>query len=99
MPVLRGRYRDSPHCVTGFSPFTLLYGREVKRPLSVLKCAWLEGDDEGGSLSEWLVCVTGKMAEMALIVSDCERKAKDRMKHHYDKKAKVKMFSAGEMVW
>ena len=32
-------YRDSPYCVTGFSPFTLLYGREVKGPLSVLKSA------------------------------------------------------------
>ena len=26
-------YRDTPHCVTGFSPFTLLFGREVKGPL------------------------------------------------------------------
>ena len=91
-------YRDSPHCVTGFSPFTLLYGREVKGPLSLLKSAWLEGDDEGGSLSEWLVCVRGKMADMALLVSDRERKAKDQMKFHYDKKAKVKSFSAGD-IW
>ena len=89
-------YRDTPHCVTGFSPFTLLFGREVNGPLSMLKSAWLEG--ENGSISEWLVCVREKMAEMALIVSDRERKAKQVMKQQYDKTASVKTFSAGEMV-
>ena len=91
-------YRDSPHCVTGFSPFNLLYGREVKGPLSVLQHAWLNGDDEGGSLSEWLVNVRGRMADMALLVSDRERKAKEVMKLHYDKKATAKVFCAGDMV-
>ena len=38
-------YRDTPHCVTGFSPFTLLFGREVKGPLCMLKSAWLEGTE------------------------------------------------------
>ena len=75
-----------------------MYGREVKGPLSVLKSAWLEGDDEGGSLSEWLVCVHGKMAEMTLVVSDREGKAKALMKRQYDKTAKVKTFAAGDMV-
>ena len=71
----------------------------MKGPLAVLKCAWLEGDDEGGSLSEWrLVCVSGKMADMALVVSNREHKAKKLMKRQYDKKAKVKTFTAGEMV-
>ena len=91
-------YRDTPHCVTGFSPFTLLFGREVKGPLSMLKSAWLEGEDENGRISEWLVCVREKMAEMALIVSDRECKAKQVMKQQYDKTASVKTFSAGEMV-
>ena len=91
-------YRDTPHCVTGFSPFTLLFGREVKGPLSMLNSAWLEGTDEDGSISEWLLCVRERMAEMALIVSDHELKAKQIMKKQYDKTTSVKSFSAGEMV-
>ena len=30
-------YRDTPHCMTGFAPFTLLFGRDVKGPLELLR--------------------------------------------------------------
>ena len=30
-------YRDAPHCVTGFSPFELMFGRVVKGPLSLFQ--------------------------------------------------------------
>ena len=39
-------YRDTPHCVTGFSPFSLLFGREVKGPLGLVHSSWLDGDCE-----------------------------------------------------
>ena len=91
-------YCDTPHSVTGFSPFTLLFGREVKGPLSMLKSAWLEGTDENGSVSEWLLCARQKMVEMSLVVSDRELKAKQVMKSQYDKTASVKSFAAGEKV-
>ena len=88
-------YRDSPHSVTGFSPFTLMFGREVKGPLEVLRTSWSEGDGDECSVSEWLVGVKLKMAEL---VSDRERVAKTKMKEYYDKPAKVKQFDVGEMV-
>ena len=60
-------YRDTPHCVTGFSPFTLLYGRNVRDPLELLSSAWLESDDDECNVYEWLTTVKGRMAEMAEI--------------------------------
>ena len=91
-------YRDTPHCVTGFSPFTLMFGREVKGPLDLLSTSWLEGDNENASVGEWLLCVQARMRDMAVIVSDRERKAKATMKGFYDRSAKVKVFEAGDMV-
>ena len=91
-------YRDTPHCVTGFSPFTLLFGRDVKGPLELLSSTWLEGESEEANVSEWLLNVKARMVEMSEIVSDRERKAKQEMKHFYDKSAKVKLFAVGEMV-
>ena len=78
-------YRDTPHCVTGFSPFTLMFGREVKGPLDLLSTSWLEGDNENASVGEWLLCVQARMRDMAVIVSDRERKAKANMKGFYDR--------------
>ena len=91
-------YRDTPHCVTGFSPFTLLFGRDVKGPLELLRSLWIEGADENASVGEWLLSVKARMLEMSEIVSDRELKAKQNMKKFYDKSARVKSFSAGEMV-
>ena len=91
-------YRDTPHSVTGFSPFTLMYGREVKGPLEVLRTSWSEGDGEDCSVSEWLVEVKEKMSMMAELVSDREKVAKQRMKAYYDKGAKIKSFIVGEKV-
>ena len=91
-------YRKTPHCVTGFSPFTLLFGRDVKGPLELLSSSWLEGASEAAGVGEWLVSVQARMADMAEIVSDREKKAKATMKGFYDRSAKVKVFSAGDMV-
>ena len=91
-------YMDTPHCVTGFSPFTLLFGRDVRGPLELLRYSWIERSDEGSSISEWLLGVRARMGEMAEIVSDRETKAKQTMKKFYDRSASIKTFSAGDMV-
>ena len=91
-------YRSTPHCVTGFSPFTLMFGREVKGPLDMLRDSWLQGDCENVNVCEWLVCVQAKMNEMSELVSDREKVAKANMKKYYDRTAKVKKFVVGDMV-
>ena len=91
-------YRDTPHCVTGFSPFSLMFGRDVRGPLHFLKNSWLEGEVDVCSVGDWLASVKAKMWEMSEIVSDREVKAKASMKSHYDRSASVKTFKEGDMV-
>ena len=91
-------YRDTPHCVTGFSPFVLMFGRDVRGPLHFLKTSWLEEEVDMCSVGDWLTSVKMKMGEMATIVSDRELKAKASMKSFYDRSASVKTFKPGDMV-
>ena len=91
-------YRDTPHCVTGFSPFVLMFGRDVRGPLHFLKTSWLEEEVDMCSVGDWLTSVKMKMGEMAAIVSDRELKAKASMKSFYDRSASVKTFKPGDMV-
>ena len=91
-------YRDTPHCVTGFSPFVLMFGRDVRGPLHFLKNSWLEGEVDVCLVGDWLASVKAKMWEMSEIVSDREVKAKASMKNFYDKSASVKIFKPGDMV-
>ena len=51
LPALLFAYRETPQRAADFSPFELLYGREVRGPLAILKKCWgQEGQDafEGG---------------------------------------------------
>ena len=91
-------YRSTPHVVTGFAPFTLMFGRAVRGPLEILQEAWLQGDCKPAQVHEWLVDVKAKMAELSQLVSAREAKAKEKMKATYDKGASVKSFEPGEMV-
>ena len=91
-------YRSTPHCTTGFPPFTLLFGREIRGPLDILQEAWLQGDSEKTSIFEWLTCVKAQMNDLSVLVSEREGVAKSKMKHQYDKTASRKEFVEGDMV-
>lgn len=43
LPYLLFAYREVPQSSTGFAPFELLYGHEVRGPLALLREIW-EGD-------------------------------------------------------
>ena len=91
-------YRDTPHTVTGFSPFTLLFGREVKGPLSLIHSSWLDNDSVGVEANVWLVNLKEQMALTSAVVSEREKLAKAKMKVAFDKHAREKTFSVGEEV-
>ena len=91
-------YRSTPHCTTGYAPFTLLFGRDVRGPLDILHETWLSADCEQVSVHEWLNAVQAQMEEMAVVVGRKESVAKQKMKYQYDKSVTVKAFAEGDMV-
>ena len=91
-------YRSTPHCTTGYAPFTLLFGRDVRGPLDILHEAWLQGDCEQASVHEWLSSVQAQISEMSVLVGSKESVAKAKMKAQYDRSACVKEFSKGDLV-
>ena len=91
-------YRDAPHCVTGFSPFILMYGREGNGPLKILSEAWASEAEEVVNVEEYLVELKERMIEAAKLVSDREKAAKAKMKLFYDRKAVLKSFVPGDKV-
>ena len=97
-PILSMSCLLIPHCVTGYSPFELMFGRNVKGPLNPMTENWLSGEVETGTLCEWLTDLKAKMAEMAKIVTSREVQAKSDMKHFYDRSARKKVFDPGDMV-
>ena len=91
-------YRSTPHCTTGYAPFTLLFGREVRGPVEMLQEAWLDGDGEQATVHEWLTSVKAQLRDMSVLVGRKETVAKSKMKAQFDKRVSIKDFVEGDMV-
>ena len=73
-------YRNTPHTVTGHAPFELIYGRNMRGPLEVLKSTWIMADSTETTVTNWINALKHKMSTMADIVGSKELVAKEAMK-------------------
>ncbi|CAC5405557.1 unnamed protein product [Mytilus coruscus] len=69
-------YREVPNDTTGFSPFELLYGRNVRGPLSVLKEQWEEPEDCQSSLLSYLIETRERLKMLSDLAHQNEMNAK-----------------------
>ena len=99
LPYVLFAYRQTPHTVTGFSPFQLIYGHNVRGPLEVLRDNWIDGNTIESNLVEWVQQLKSNMADFAVIAGDRTALAKAKMKSYYNKTAKPSIdFAIGSMV-
>ncbi|KAL5516832.1 hypothetical protein EMCRGX_G002255 [Ephydatia muelleri] len=64
LPYVLFAYREVPQASTGFSPFELVYGRQVRGPLDILKETWeapSQGSDE--SIVSYVLSVQERLAK------------------------------------
>ena len=54
IPFLLFAYREVPQESTGFSPFELLYGRDVRGPLDVLRETWVSSKRSGQDVLSYI---------------------------------------------
>ena len=58
-------YREVPNETTGFSPFELLYGRDVRGPMHILKESWVgdETDTDTQNAYHYILDLKSKLAD------------------------------------
>ena len=91
-------YRSAPHTNTGIAPFELLFGRNKRGPLEVLKSGWMGGEIAEKSIVGWVAVLKKKLQATAARVEQKELEAKARMKKSYNKQATLISFKPGDMV-
>ena len=74
IPYVLFAYREVPQSSTGFSPFELLYGREVKGPLDIVKETWEASERSNQSVVSYVVSIREKLGKMAGLVRENWRK-------------------------
>ena len=98
LPYVLFAYREVPQSTTGFSPFELLYGREVRGPLDVLREEWEADQKSDLSVLSHILAVRERMEEMSEIVKENLREAQGRQKLWYDHNARERELEPDDEV-
>lgn len=80
-------FRETPHTATGFTPFELFFGREVRGPTAVLKEQWTLGEKLPQSVVTFVLETQDKLAKMLQQAKETEKQSKVKMKTYNDKHA------------
>ena len=97
LPYILFAYREVPEASTGFSPFELVYGWEVKGPLSVVKSQWVD-DPEDQSVVQHVLEMRHKLKTCLDVAHEHLKVSQETMKSWYDKAARVREFQVGDEV-
>ena len=80
VPYLLFAYREVPQSSTGFSPFELVYGRQVRGPLDILKETWERSNKSSESIISYVISMQEKLSEMSELARENLGKAQKRQK-------------------
>ena len=98
IPYILFAYREVPQASTGFLPFELLYGRNVRGPLDVLRESWEASKPEDDNIVSYVLLTREKPMKMKELVQDNLAQAQERQKNWYDRNARVRKFLPGDQV-
>lgn len=99
IPYLLFAYREVPQESTGFAPFELLYGRDVRGPLDVIKENWQAQEKDGDtSVIAYVMMMRDRLEAMAVQVQESLEVAQQKQKTWYDRNARERSFQPGDMV-
>ena len=96
IPYVLFAYREVPQTSTGYSPFELVYGREIRGPLDVLKEEWEAREKSKENVVSYIMQIRNRMETMQKSVLENVRKAQEKQKKWYDRTAREVEFMPGE---
>ena len=98
LPFVLFAYREVPQATVGFSPFELLYGRDVRGPLDVLQVEWLQNPDAETDVLSYVMDVRNRMETAREIMLENAKEAQAKQKAYYDQKTKEMNLQPGDKV-
>ena len=100
LPAVLFAYREIPNDSTKFSPFELLYGRQVRGPLSILHELWSKDDIESDvkSTYQYVVDLKNRLSETAKLAASHSELSMKSYKAYYDRTAKPRKLKEDDEV-
>ena len=98
LPYVLFAYREVPQASTGFSPFELIYGHNVRGPMAVLKEAWESAESQDTSVIAHIIQIREQLQEMMGVVQQNMVKAQADQKRWYDRNARSGKFEPDQVL-
>ena len=98
LPYLLFAYCELPQASTGFSPFELLYGCQVRGPLDILKESWEASPKSSESIISYVLLMQERLSKLKGLVTTSLQQAQHTQKTWYDKHARSHQLHAGDQV-
>ena len=100
LPALLFAVREVPQESLGFSPFELLYGRNVHGPMAILRELWTDEveDEEVCSTYDYVINLRKRLEHTCELAMNNLQKVQGKQKTYYDRQAKPRSFKVGDKV-
>ncbi|KAI7813488.1 hypothetical protein IRJ41_018565 [Triplophysa rosa] len=90
--------REVPQASTGFSPFELLYGRQPRGVLDVLKENWEDGPSASKNEIQYVLDLRAKLRTLGRLSMENLLQAQDKQSRLYNRGSNLRKFTPGEKV-
>ena len=100
LPALLFAIREVPQESLGFSPFELLYGRNVKGPMAILRELWSgeASDEQVLSTYQYEIELRDRLEQTCKLAHEHLKKVQIKQKAYYDRRARSRKFDVGDKV-
>lgn len=98
LPYACFAFRDTTHSATGYTPFQLLFGRDVRGPLSLLYEQLTKPSMGTQPVVDYVDSLKTRLRDAWRLAAERDRVAKAEGKIKFDKNAKSRSFEVGDQV-
>ena len=91
-------YREVPQAATGFSPFELVFRREVRDPLDILKEGWKAGKRASESVISHVLSLREHLELMSELVKEHISETQQKQKVWYDQTVRMRELRPNDQV-
>ena len=98
IPLLLFGAREVVQESLGFSPFELVFGRDVRGPLKLLRETVLDDQEEPNDILTYTTLLKERLQNACRVAREHLQGVQEGMKTYYDKKARTRVFAPGDEV-
>ncbi len=90
--------RAVPNRSTGYSPFEILHGVNMRSPVDLVVEGWMSIEKKSFNVTKWMEELNNRLEKIKDIMYDNGLMAQAKAKQQHDKKTQVRQINEGDMV-